>query len=95
MPEFDAAGPGGGTAGGLAAREVAPGPVEDDGRGRVELYVDGSRPEVLAGAAAIGPDGEEWMCWRMWSAPAPLRGRRPGYLARELTTRTGERESDQ
>ncbi len=35
--------------------------VEDDDRGRVELYVDTASGDLLVGAAAIGPDAEEWM----------------------------------
>ncbi len=35
--------------------------VEDDDRGRVELYVDAASGDFLVGAAAIGPDAEEWM----------------------------------
>lgn len=35
--------------------------VASDEWGRVELYVDTTRPDVLAGAAAIGPHAEEWM----------------------------------
>ena len=35
--------------------------VEDEERGRVELYADAARGDVLAGAAAVGPYAEEWM----------------------------------
>ncbi len=35
--------------------------VEDDDRGRVELYADGARDGMLVGAAAVGPNAEEWM----------------------------------
>jgi pyruvate/2-oxoglutarate dehydrogenase complex dihydrolipoamide dehydrogenase (E3) component len=35
--------------------------VEDDDRGRIELYVDTSRGDMLVGAAAVGPCAEEWM----------------------------------
>ena len=41
--------------------ETARATVEDDDRGRVELYVDAASGDVLVGAAAIGPDAEEWM----------------------------------
>lgn len=40
--------------------ETARAAVEDDERGRVELYADAARG-VLAGAAAVGPYAEEWM----------------------------------
>jgi len=35
--------------------------VEDDDRGRVELYVAAGRDDILVGAAAVGPYAEEWM----------------------------------
>ncbi|HEY7918690.1 MAG TPA: NAD(P)/FAD-dependent oxidoreductase [Streptosporangiaceae bacterium] len=41
--------------------ETARATVEDDDRGRVELYADAASGDVLVGAAAIGPDAEEWM----------------------------------
>jgi dihydrolipoamide dehydrogenase len=41
--------------------ETARATVEDDDRGRVELYADAGSADVLVGAAAIGPDAEEWM----------------------------------
>ncbi|HZC64579.1 MAG TPA: NAD(P)/FAD-dependent oxidoreductase [Streptosporangiaceae bacterium] len=41
--------------------ETARATVEDDDRGRVELYVDTASGDLLVGAAAIGPDAEEWM----------------------------------
>ena len=41
--------------------EMARATVEDDDRGRVELYADAASGDVLVGAAAIGPDAEEWM----------------------------------
>lgn len=41
--------------------ETARATVEDDDRGRVELYADAGRGDVLVGAAAVGPYAEEWM----------------------------------
>ena len=41
--------------------ETARAQVEDDDRGRVELYADAGAGGILIGAAAIGPDAEEWM----------------------------------
>ncbi len=41
--------------------ETARATVEDDDRGRVELYTDAGAGGILVGAAAIGPDAEEWM----------------------------------
>jgi pyruvate/2-oxoglutarate dehydrogenase complex dihydrolipoamide dehydrogenase (E3) component len=41
--------------------ETARATVEDDDRGRVELYADAARDDILVGAAAIGPYAEEWM----------------------------------
>ena len=35
--------------------------VEDDDRGRIELYADMTRGDVLVGAAAVGRSAEEWM----------------------------------
>ncbi|HEV2451602.1 MAG TPA: NAD(P)/FAD-dependent oxidoreductase [Streptosporangiaceae bacterium] len=44
---------------GLDLAETARATVEDDDRGRVELYADSTG--VLVGAAAAGPGAEEWM----------------------------------
>jgi dihydrolipoamide dehydrogenase len=41
--------------------ETARATVEDDDRGRVELYADAGAADILVGAAAIGPNAEEWM----------------------------------
>ena len=41
--------------------ETARAAVEDDNRGRVELYADATRGDVLIGAAAVGLHAEEWM----------------------------------
>ncbi|MGP7999719.1 MAG: dihydrolipoyl dehydrogenase family protein [Streptosporangiaceae bacterium] len=41
--------------------ETARATVEDDDRGRVELYADAGDRDVLVGAAAVGPYAEEWM----------------------------------
>lgn len=41
--------------------ETARAAVEDDERGRVELYADAARPGIVVGAAAVGPYAEEWM----------------------------------
>jgi pyruvate/2-oxoglutarate dehydrogenase complex dihydrolipoamide dehydrogenase (E3) component len=41
--------------------ETARATVEDDDRGRVELYADAGRDDILVGAAAVGPYAEEWM----------------------------------
>ncbi|HTT51552.1 MAG TPA: NAD(P)/FAD-dependent oxidoreductase [Streptosporangiaceae bacterium] len=41
--------------------ETARATVEDDDRGRVELYADAGDADVLVGAAAVGPYAEEWM----------------------------------
>jgi dihydrolipoamide dehydrogenase len=35
--------------------------VEDDDRGRIELYADMTRGDTLVGAAAVGRCAEEWM----------------------------------
>jgi len=35
--------------------------VEDDDRGRIELYADMTRGDMLVGAAAVGLSAEEWM----------------------------------
>ena len=35
--------------------------VEDDDRGRIELYADVTRGDTLVGAAAVGRGAEEWM----------------------------------
>jgi len=34
--------------------------VEDDDRGRIELYADTARGDMLVGAAAVGLNAEEW-----------------------------------
>jgi dihydrolipoamide dehydrogenase len=41
--------------------ETALATVEDDDRGRVELYADAGRDDILLGATAVGPYAEEWM----------------------------------
>ena len=41
--------------------ETARAAVEDDDRGRIELYADMTRGEMLVGAAAVGRFAEEWM----------------------------------
>ena len=41
--------------------ETARATVEDDDRGRVELYADAGNDDFLVGAAAVGPYAEEWM----------------------------------
>jgi dihydrolipoamide dehydrogenase len=41
--------------------ETARAAVEDDDRGRIELYADMTRGETLVGAAAVGQCAEEWM----------------------------------
>jgi len=41
--------------------ETARAAVEDDDRGRIELYADMTRGDTLAGAAAVGRSAEEWM----------------------------------
>ena len=41
--------------------ETARAAVEDDERGRVELYAATGRPGILVGATAVGPYAEEWM----------------------------------
>jgi pyruvate/2-oxoglutarate dehydrogenase complex dihydrolipoamide dehydrogenase (E3) component len=41
--------------------ETARAAVEDDDRGRIELYADMTRGDVLVGAAAVGRSAEEWM----------------------------------
>ena len=41
--------------------ETARATVEDDDRGRVELYADAGRDDILVGAASVGPYAEEWM----------------------------------
>jgi pyruvate/2-oxoglutarate dehydrogenase complex dihydrolipoamide dehydrogenase (E3) component len=41
--------------------ETARATVDDDDRGRVELYADAARADLLVGAAAVGPYAEEWM----------------------------------
>ena len=41
--------------------ETARAAVEDDDRGRIELYADMTRGDTLVGAAAVGRSAEEWM----------------------------------
>jgi pyruvate/2-oxoglutarate dehydrogenase complex dihydrolipoamide dehydrogenase (E3) component len=41
--------------------ETARAAVEDDDRGRIELYADMTRGDTLVGAAAVGQCAEEWM----------------------------------
>jgi pyruvate/2-oxoglutarate dehydrogenase complex dihydrolipoamide dehydrogenase (E3) component len=41
--------------------ETARAAVEDDDRGRIELYADMTRGDMLVGAAAVGRSAEEWM----------------------------------
>jgi dihydrolipoamide dehydrogenase len=41
--------------------ETARAAVEDDDRGRIELYADMTRGDTLVGAAAVGQSAEEWM----------------------------------
>ena len=41
--------------------ETARAAVEDDDRGRIELYTDMTRGDTLVGAAAVGQCAEEWM----------------------------------
>ena len=41
--------------------ETARAAVEDDDRGRIELYADTTRGDMLVGAAAVGLYAEEWM----------------------------------
>jgi pyruvate/2-oxoglutarate dehydrogenase complex dihydrolipoamide dehydrogenase (E3) component len=41
--------------------ETARAAVEDDDRGRIELYADMTPGDVLVGAAAVGRSAEEWM----------------------------------
>jgi pyruvate/2-oxoglutarate dehydrogenase complex dihydrolipoamide dehydrogenase (E3) component len=79
--------------------ETARATVEDDDRGRLELYVAAGRPEVVAGAAAVGPYAEEWMAEVALAVRAeiplsvladvvhafPTYGEAIGHLARELT----------
>jgi pyruvate/2-oxoglutarate dehydrogenase complex dihydrolipoamide dehydrogenase (E3) component len=80
--------------------------VEDDDRGRIELYVDPARPGVLAGAAAIGPYAEEWMAEVALAIRAglpltvladvvhafPSYGEALGRLVRELAIGTPEED---
>jgi pyruvate/2-oxoglutarate dehydrogenase complex dihydrolipoamide dehydrogenase (E3) component len=60
--------PGQATAAGIQLRtvghdlaETARAAVEDDDRGRIELYADMTRGDMLVGAAAVGRSAEEWM----------------------------------
>jgi dihydrolipoamide dehydrogenase len=46
---------------GLDLAETARATVEDDAPGRIELYADTTRGDMLVGAAAVGPHAEEWM----------------------------------
>ena len=46
---------------GLDLAETARAAVEDDDRGRIELYADATRGDMLIGAAAVGLYAEEWM----------------------------------
>jgi pyruvate/2-oxoglutarate dehydrogenase complex dihydrolipoamide dehydrogenase (E3) component len=46
---------------GLDLADTARAAVEDDGRGRIELYADTTRGDMLVGAAAVGLYAEEWM----------------------------------
>jgi pyruvate/2-oxoglutarate dehydrogenase complex dihydrolipoamide dehydrogenase (E3) component len=45
---------------GFDLAETARAAVDDD-RGRVELYADAGRGDIIVGAAAVGPHAEEWM----------------------------------
>ena len=47
--------------GGLDLPGTARAAVEDDDRGRIELYADTTRGDMLVGAAAVGLCAEEWM----------------------------------
>jgi pyruvate/2-oxoglutarate dehydrogenase complex dihydrolipoamide dehydrogenase (E3) component len=83
--------------------ETARATVEDDERGRLELYVAAGRPEVVAGAAAVGPYAEEWMAEVALAIRAeiplsvladvvhafPTYGEAIGHLARDLTVLAG------
>ncbi|HUL24257.1 MAG TPA: NAD(P)/FAD-dependent oxidoreductase [Streptosporangiaceae bacterium] len=46
---------------GIDLAETARAAVEDDDRGRIELYADTARGDMLVGAAAVGLHAEEWM----------------------------------
>jgi dihydrolipoamide dehydrogenase len=46
---------------GFDLAETARAAVADDDGGRVELYADAGRGDILVGAAAVGPHAEEWM----------------------------------
>ena len=47
--------------GGLDLPGTARAAVEDDDRGRIELYADTTRGDMLVGATAVGLYAEEWM----------------------------------
>jgi pyruvate/2-oxoglutarate dehydrogenase complex dihydrolipoamide dehydrogenase (E3) component len=79
--------------------ETARATVEDDDRGRLAPYVTAGRPDVVAGAAAVGPYAEEWVAEVALAVRAeiplsvladvvhafPTYGDAIDHLARELT----------